>query len=529
MLSERTIINALVLVAGLILGPYMVITMLEGDGLPLFILGVIAFLMVIFFGVRDGVCILPLLGLSFVGRLNFLPLGFTALEVSSLILILYYIVAYLAMRQRPINGGPLRFLIPILTIGAIVLYHDHSIGLHVMGSSQEGSRPGLLLFIAIVTYVCGINIPTPATFYLKRLPWYAVCMTSLSMMPFIVTTYFPSLTPFFYHFTDAVNVDAYFSTGSAVSGSAAEVGRAGFQAAIGAALQVFLVSHFPIYKWWRPDRWLVAILSFLCFCLVVSGGYRSGLMLFVFVTFVGACCYSSWRVFILVLPLMALGAAGLSLVQEDHPMGLQLPLIAQRSLTFLPGNWDEEAIESAKSSNDFRNNIQRVYMKEYMFKSPLIGNGFTFDPREAEILINMAGKSDTYDHYYQAKSFIITKTFHVGWISLYDAVGLIGCLSFIMLGVGMLWTLGTFIFHRNVDQYGTLFPLKVWLFCNISQSLFGYFTVFGNFSSTLPGLCASAIVLVHLDKIERRESQERLAPPHRQAVGQPRAGRLFPA
>ena len=44
----------------------------------------------------------------------------------------------------------------------------------------------------------------------------------------------------------------------------------------------------------------------------------------------------------------------------------KLPLIAQRTLSFLPGDWSEDALESAKASNEFRQDIQDVYMKEYL-------------------------------------------------------------------------------------------------------------------------------------------------------------------
>jgi hypothetical protein len=141
MLSERTIINGLITTAGLILGPYLVISMLEANQWPLLIFGGSAFLLFVFFVVREATCLLPLVGLAFIGKLRFLPLDFSTVDVFNLVVILYYCITYLGLKQRKINGGPPHLLIPIIIIVAIVVYHDHKFGLHVMGGRKRDLVP----------------------------------------------------------------------------------------------------------------------------------------------------------------------------------------------------------------------------------------------------------------------------------------------------------------------------------------------------------------------------------------------------
>ena len=524
MLSERKIINGLMVIAGLILGPYLVASSLENNQVPILIFGCSAFLFLIFFVIGDAICIFPLLGVFLTLQLNFIPLGFTAQEVFSIVLILYYVVAYLAMRQRRINFGPAIFFIPSFVIAAIILYHDHKFGLHAFGGSENGSRAGVLVLIAILAYFSGINIPTPPIKLLRWLPWLCLVMTCITAFPLVLTTYIPSTAPFMFHITANVNVGAYFESldeaDSTGLGLDAAGGRAGFLAGIAVALQVFLLSHFPINTWWRPNRWFAVLLSFVCLWLVLIGGYRSGFVMYLLLIFLGALCYCTWRL-IFFVPLAAIALLAFIMIQNEHPGSLRLPVAMQRSMSFLPGGkWDPEVSYSTQASNDFRQNIKRVYIQEYLYKSPWVGNGFAFDPHESDEMSKLAQTADTPDRYYEAKAFIVVKGFHTGWISLYDAVGLVGSAAFLFFGGSMVLVSGLFVFGRGADRKSPLYPLKVWIFCYLAQDIVGYFTVFGSFTATFPTFCAYAIILTHLRKIERDSVTQVVLPIHQEPLGQ---------
>jgi MFS family permease len=506
MITERTIINFLIIGASFILVPFVISSSLSVDYLPVLIFGGLIALIVAFFFLKEKLCLCPMLGGSVLGSLNFLPLPLKAPHIACILLILYYISGYVIIRQKPIKIGKPSFLWPILIVTLIVLYHNHSLNVRVMGGGTEGAKPAILLYLVVLAYFCGINISSPSVDFFSKVPLISVILTAITCIPFILTTFLPSLAPYLYYITDNVNVQAYLETQAgpqAVEG----IGRLSALGPLGEVLQAYLICHYPIGSWLRPERWWVAGLSFICLILVLSTGFRNNLFGYAMLIMVATCCYYSWRalflpmaLFIMALLFFVASSNNLISLPED-----KLPLVAQRTLSFLPGDWDKEAIDSAKSSNKFRQDIQDVYIREYMEKSPLIGNGFNIDSNEfnrLSDLIRNGGAAGEDAAYLTAKTFIEGKEFHTGWLSVYDAVGIIGSLAFVALGLNEILVSGHFIFKPKADRRSSLFPLYVWLFCGIASGMVGFFTVFGDFGQTFSNFCIYAIVLSHLLDIE---------------------------
>jgi hypothetical protein len=506
MVTERALINALIIGASLILVPFLISSTLTVDFGPALFLGGFLALLVAFFFLKDSLCIWPLLGSSIAGSLNFLPLPLTATHIFCLQLILYYVTGYVLIRKKHIKLGKTAFVWPILIIAMIVLYHNHDLNVRVLGGDTEGAKPAILLYLVVLAYFCGINIESPSINFISKVPLYAVILTAISNTPFFLSTFFPSLAPYLYYITDNVNVEAYLTSQSPVAGTSGAIGRLGALGPLGGSLQLYLICHYPIGTWLRPSRWWVIFLSLFSMILVLETGFRNNLFGFFVLTAVGIWCYYSWRsIYILgialIVPVMLLVASSDNLIQLPEK---KLPLIAQRTLSFLPGDWDQEALESAKSSNDFRKNIQDVYIKEYLYKSPWIGNGFNINKKEYDTLNNTlkSGQTGQDPDYLQAKTFIEGKLFHTGWISLYDHVGLIGSLAFIALGLSEIRLAAHLVFGPKADRRSPLFPFYVWVLCNIVTLMVSFFTVFGDFSATFSSFCIYAIVLSQLSDIE---------------------------
>jgi hypothetical protein len=511
MLTERTIINALIVGGSCILAPYLVFSTLTANWIPIGIFGALVLFFLTFFCFNDSLCLWPFIGLSIVGTLNFLPLPLNASNVFSILLIVYFVTSQVAMKQKRIKQGKLIFLVPILVVGLIVLYHMRSAGLRVLGEgSHEGSRPAFLILLTVVTYFCGINMAPPSVAFLQRIPIICVILSGISNLPYLATTFFPSLTPYLYYITDSVNVMAYFEA-KPFANSALEsgIGRLGSLGPFGGTLQLYLIANYPLATWIQPRRWWVPLLSLLCVAMVVASGFRNVLFGFLLLTFVGIWCHYTWRT--LLIPAIAIVILGVLVVASLNNFALvpvrQLPLIAQRTLSFLPGDWDPEALESAQSSNDFRENIHDIYIKEYMMKSPWLGNGFSIDKDEYSRLSDAFYRQnnappDFDPAYTEGKYFIVGKNFHTGWISVYDAVGAIGSAAFITLGLAEIWVTGRLTFRGSENQKSPIFPLHVWLTVGIVSSMISFFTVFGDFAATFCGLCVYGLVLSQLCDIE---------------------------
>jgi hypothetical protein len=507
MLTERTIINALIILASFILVPFIISESLSVDYLPAICVVLALGLIVAFFYLKEMLSMCPLLGNFVAGTLNFLPIPLGAPQVSAILLILYYITGYVIIRQRPIKLGKPEFLWPIVIVVGIVLYHVHTMSLGSLGGSTEGARPAFFIYLFTIAYFCGINMPTPSVSFLAKLPYWALVCTVVSSIPYLLSTYIPALAPYFYTVTNNVNVEAYFNTeGGTEEAAGAISSKLAAFGPIGAALQLYLLAHYPIGTWFSPSRLWVVCLSFMCVVLVVCCGYRSELFSFAILTVAGAWCYYSWRA--LVLPTaIVIFALVMITASTDNIIHLplnKLPMIAQRTMSFLPGDWDEEAIESGKGSNEFRQNIENVYLSEYVDKSPLFGTGFDIDKAEFDSLnetLNMGGGADRI--YLQAKLFIVGKMYHTGWISVFDCVGAVGMLGFIALQLTTMLVTARFLRKTKADTRSSLYPLYVWIQMNLVSGALGYYTVFGSFNDALVNLLIYCVILSHLSDLEK--------------------------
>jgi hypothetical protein len=496
LLTERSIINFLIWVAGLILGPYLLGNALWGNFTPLLVVGAAAAIFCIFRVARDKLCIAPVVGYAMGGHVNFLPgkLGYS--EIGLIVVIGYYLIAYTALKRSKVMTGPLYFIVPIAIVTLIVFYHDHTAATKMTGGGRMGGRGPIFLMLGTVAYVCGVSMNSPSPQFLARTPIIFLVLGTLAALPYVITTYLPGTAPVLYMFSDNVNVGSYVES----INDTGEIVRASGGAVIGIMLSIVLLSYFPIYTWWRPNRWWVAIVCLICTLMVILGGYRNEFVTYALMVGVAIACYSGWRV-LLMIPALALVIVAATSIQNAHLVNL--PLTAQRTLSFLPGDWDPEVASSAVSSNDFRRKISEVYMREEAFNHPLLGDGLTFDAAEFGEYSLLAQTQEIEDGYYSTKMFLAGKMFHIGWISLYDAVGLIGSAAYVFFVGSLIWVNGRMVFSKFADRGSILYPLKVWMFCNILPPFIGFFTVFGDFKTAFPCYCAYTIVLVHLSRLER--------------------------
>jgi hypothetical protein len=144
-----------------------------------------------------------------------------------------------------------------------------------------------------------------------------------------------------------------------------------------------------------------------------------------------------------------------------------------------------------------------VYIKEYLWRSPLIGNGYNIDTATFTYYNQLnVHPPPSMAEYIESKLFIEGKLFHTGWISAYDCVGAIGMAAFIYLGLVEIGMVYHFLFGPKANRRSTLYPFYVWLMCNLATMMFSFFTVFGDFATTFSNLCIYGLVISHLYDIE---------------------------
>ena len=103
----------------------------------------------------------------------------------------------------------------------------------------------------------------------------------------------------------------------------------------------------------------------------------------------------------------------------------------QRSLSFIPGDWDYDMARDAAASNDFRQRIWKMWRNEYFPKRPIIGRGFGFQSEWT--------KESIYKGVPDYQQMIEVGNIHNGFFASLDAVGIIGTIFFIAWNIQLLF------------------------------------------------------------------------------------------
>lgn len=437
--------------------------------------------------------IIPLT-ISMPGAFNFLPIPFSYLELAILLVVCQFVINRVVLEKRGIMVGPMLFVIPLVAFCLIVAYHWFigGTGLRLFGGDTFGARRNFAIMLALAAFFVISNAPIKQSPFIRWVPALFLVGVVLGTLPFIFTSYFPSTAPYVNYFLGNINIEAYreFETDTIV-GADDDLGRIGQLGLLGGAILICLVAYYPVKDWWRPNRWWVGLLALFSLYLVMRGGFRSALFHFVVVGMVAAWLSLRWRS---VFPALV-GGLILVVLSQLHGNMIQLPIAVQRTISFLPGDWHPTVVRGVESSNDFRAQIHKVYVQEEFWVSPWFGNGFAVDRREVEQAaqkgIDFHGQMDP------IRAFIVRKDFHVGWISLYDCVGFVGCAFFAWMIGAMVW-----LFYKArwaLTERNTA-PIYIFLLCLFTKEILGYFVVFGGIHAIMPTLTVTAGMLVALGK-----------------------------
>jgi len=481
--------------------PWMIAQFLEGNSLPFFIILGIGVLFLFLFVLKDRCWLIIPFCMPIEGRLNFLPVNFSMLELSIIYVSAYILLQIVMGRNIAWSLGPWALWVFLAPLLGILLYHwirSGDIGIRALGGSGWGGR----MYFQIFLYAC--SVPLIASFSGSSLknfslvPLIYLLGTLVDLVPNTLTTLVPGLAPYIFRFYSAVNISEYGQEVRGAFGSSADfVSRFRNFAFFGIACGVAILSYFPFKTWLRPSRLWIFPLLVLCFLMAAFSGFRSSI--FNFVVALTACFICTTRakaVFLFPIGLVAVG-----LIVFSQGVIVNYPISIQRALSFLPGQWSEVALKDARGSNEWREEMRELFFGEYFQKAPLLGQGYHYDPiyslQERDIYLRIA-VMQTQDRYHQTRPFIERRNPHEGDLHLFLAVGVTGFVCFAGLCLTLLWT--TF-YDALRWAPESLPPTLVWGTALVSQTIFGFFLVFGEVAPALGVLCPIAAILAAQKKL----------------------------
>lgn len=398
-----------------------------------------------------------------------------------------FLIEEVVMRRTRFAKVDRPLLLSMLGFMAIVTWHGihDRFGMRFLGSSVWGGRNYINVYVGIVAFFVIQSVPQKTAVWTK-LPYLVLAVNGFDLLIASVTTLFPASIFKIYPFYSAVGVAgiAELTTGQEdITGRVGALGTFGFYLVLVILAGCSFRRLFHLSNLVRLTGLAVGGLA------VLYSGFRSAVFNTAAALMVAAARDLKAGVFLL-LPLLAALLVGLSFVNSVIP----LPKQVQRSLTFMPGDWDADMASNAAASNDFRGRVWTIWLKEYFPHQPLLGRGFGFKSDWVQADVSRFGKQD-----YQ--QMVEVGNIHNGLFAALDAVGIIGTLFFFVWTLQLLWS----ALRSSFESMGsTKFTLR-FISLQLAVSTLTYWLGAVTLGTFLPGAFALAGLLFRLKTDGKRE------------------------
>ena len=495
-LTVQKVCLVLITLAFFIAAPWITSETLQGNSMPLLSLGGVALLLLFIYGLGDRCWWIIPFCLSVDGNLNFIPLNFSLQELAIVTVFCYLLFRMIFGLDVAWRIGPALIWVPLAGVLAVVLYHwisSGDIGIRALGGTGWGGRRYFKIFIACLCIPLLASFPGMRWKDLQAVPLIYFLGSFVDIVPDILTTFIPAAAPFIWKVYSSVNLTEYGSTlrGNFVGEQA--VTRIGTLGKLGLSMGLVIVCYFPASSWLKPNRLWAAPLVLLGGLLCAMSGFRNNVLRYFLAVATGLYATIRFRAF-LILPF---GVAAALFIAFTQGKIYEYPLALQRGLSFLPGDWNPKAKGEAEGSSEWRARIRELFYKEYYEKAPVLGVGYHFDPglalKQTDIYLAAArARSDASDKYADVRDYIEMRMPHEGPVHILLCTGTTGTFFFVAYCMALLiFSIGSLAKTPARE----VAPIQIWAAAIILQLVIGFFTVFGDLTNFLIGVCCPATLL----------------------------------
>ena len=420
---------------------------------------------------QKQVWLLIVFGWGLTGQLLVLPLPFAVRDLVIILAFCAY-VAYRVISHRNVRAGwSLLDILLAVHLGFVVFdYMLHPVGFYALGSDVIGARPYLTITLAVVGYWVLVHLPDSVK-QVSRIPYYFLATEALLGGLSLLMYVFPSLVPYVYIFYNGIDPSAYVASFR----NAQEYQRLKGFAPLGLSIILLLCSYYPPTTLFNPRRGRFYAMVFSAFCTLASG-FRSSLLWFVAALGMGGWLHRRWQELAvgMVVCVVFLGA-----LVAGQGRFYELPRTVQRTLCFLPGQWEFEVTNEAEGSSEWRFQLWKDIIERGLIKDWWFGDGFGAKVADLAALGSSRSASASTD-------FVLeTGGYHSGPLTTIRYVGIIGLLLLYMLSIT-----GAIYAYKTVQRCrGTpLFPVAVFMAIQLIWNPVHFTFVFGSYNGYLPDL-----------------------------------------
>ena len=449
----------------------------------------------LFVGLGKNVWILIPVFAAWQGRINILPIPFSVSNLVVGFAVACWLVLVVTRRENlRIKITGLDVVIGLIIIILALGYLRNPVGIAALkGGGNVGARPYFEVAMALMAYLMLSTIRIDAI-WLNRIPWITIAASSILAVGGGIAYLSPDVGIYLYQIYSGFmpNLRDLDTTGG---NDLLEVGRAGYLLPMAFAILMLLYgTKAPIANLSprNPIR-IFALGTSIVFTLL--SGFRGAIA--GQGVYFGLASWVWWRgkgLFVTIaLALMTIGSIYVASVL------FELPLPVQRTLSFLPGDWNHEVVMQAEGSKDWRIEMWEQAWYEDGIKNKIIGDGFKVPMGELQyyqaLIASGRVRQDEKATYY-----IITGDLHSGPLSAIKYVGIIGLVFFVVLSLVIsvrFYKIWRYAIDAKLDAYIGYFALPAMYFPIL------YIFVFGSFRVDMPRILVSAGMLVLVEKAIR--------------------------
>lgn len=386
------------------------------------------------------------------------------------ILVLGFSLLHLLMRKLNYRFAwtELEFWILMLSLLVIQVYVRNPVGINVFGGSSVGGKGYVLFGLAVMTCLlfCGLRVPE------KQLRWIlplSIVGSLANLFISIIGTFVPQVA----YYTGAVyTLDETPVDRTAVDTRAAS--RIGFADGFAKKLSLFIASYMsPISACFKP---LTVILVLIAVAAAMMSGFRNSIAGLGLTFLIGIAYRNGIQGIVLSVFGGIFALVILALANIIHP----LPPNIQRSLSFLPGTWEERYKLDAKGSTDWRVEMWiEALTSDRWIKNKILGDGLGFSSEDLKKSFTLQQGSRGFDaHREQA---MINGDYHSGPVSTIRVVGYIGLIVFVLAQIRLAVHAHRQILRcRNTEWY----PLALFMGIPLIYGPFFFVFIFGDFKAS---------------------------------------------
>jgi len=377
----------------------------------------------------------------------------------------------------------------LLVIGLCILqvYARYPVGLNLLGGDQIGGRPYVLVGITYISYFAISNLLIAP----QKLRWILKLYIIGSLVSFclsVVGFFIPTVGRFY----GAAGGESSSETDYAQTGGMETTGvgsstRIGFLGR-GARDFALIVSSFknPLKASFHPI-WGGLILVSLVMAAV--SGFRNQIVAVGLTYLIGIAYRGGFINVIISTTVLGFVVVLLALTNSIAP----LPSNVQRSLSFLPGTWDQAIVRDAERSTEWRTEIwEEVMLTDRWIQNKWLGDGLGLSAKELRAQANLEetkGAVSISGLGLHRDAILASGDYHSGPIQVIRTIGYVG-LFFILIAQIRL-AVHT---HRQIRRCRATewFPLALIVGIPLIWSPIFFVLVFGTFAGAMEGLLIGA-------------------------------------